>query len=174
LPENNNYVQADHIIFSENDINSAIKIIDFGVSKIHKPGDPPMTAFAGSVRSVAPEIVRRRYGRECDLWSVGVITFFLLTQRMPFNGETSDDIFAKIVTGKFQYPRWAMTGLTKEGRDFIDRLIVVDPMTRMTARQGLSHAWIRGKCKIGEPASSRARIPMVQGTRNWSRSAGRY
>jgi calcium-dependent protein kinase len=160
--------KAEHIIFSGNDFNSAIKIIDFGVSKIHKPGDAPLTAFAGSVRSVAPEVVKRNYGRECDLWSTGVITFFLLTQQMPFNGVTSDDIFAKIVAGRFYYPQWALAGLTEEAKDFINRLIVVDSRKRMTAEQGLTHTWIRGK-KNRQPAPSR---PSTR-ARMRSRSRGR-
>lgn len=158
--------KADHIIFSGNDVNSAIKIIDFGVSTIHKPGDAPLTAFAGSVRSVAPEVVKRSYGRECDLWSTGVITFFLLTQQMPFNGGTSNDIFAKIVAGCFYYPQWAMTGLTEEAKDFINRLIVVDRRKRMTAEQGLYHPWIRRK-KNMQPAPSRP--SMVRRARTRSR-----
>ena len=142
------------------------------MSTIHKPGDAPLTAFAGSVRSVAPEVVKRRYGRECDLWSTGVITYFLLTQQMPFNGGTSDDIFAKIVAGNFYYPQWAMTGLTEEAKDFINRLIVVDPRERMTAEQGLTHPWIRGK-KIRQPAPSRPSTALVRRARTRSRSRGR-
>ena len=138
-------IQAEHLMFAKNDMNSPVKIIDFGVATVHKPGDAPMTAFAGSLRSVAPEVVKRSYGRECDLWSIGVITYFLLTQNMPFNGATSNEVFQKIVSGRFFYPKWTETGLSEESKDFIDRLIVVDPRKRLTARQALNHPWIRGK-----------------------------
>lgn len=85
-------------MLSNSDINSSpIKIIDFGLAIMHNPQiDPPMTAFAGSAFTVAPEVVKRRYGKECDLWSVGVISYFLLTERMPFNANSDKEIFQKI------------------------------------------------------------------------------
>lgn len=121
-----------------------IKIIDFGLATLHDPRtDPPMTAFAGSAFTVAPEVVKRRYGKECDMWSVGVITYFLLTQKMPFNCKADADIFRKIVSGDYGYPKWAETGISEEAKDFIDALLVVDPKRRLTAKQGLTTPWIR-------------------------------
>jgi len=138
-------LKAEHIMLSNSDINSSpIKIIDFGLAIRHDPRiDPPMTAFAGSAFTVAPEVVKQSYGKECDLWSVGVITYFLLTQKMPFNAKTDREIFQKIVTGAYGFPQWTETGLSEEAKDFIDRLLVVDPKRRLTAKQALSHLWIR-------------------------------
>lgn len=132
-------------MFTTSDLNTAtIKIIDFGVATIHDHRtDPPLTAFAGSIRSVAPEVIKRSYNRQCDLWSVGIITYFLLTQQMPFNGLTNQDVLSKIVNGRFYYPTWCATGLSEEVKDFIDRLLVVNPRERLSARQALSHVWIR-------------------------------
>ncbi len=138
------FVQSEHIVFKTEDINSPIKIIDFGVATVHRPGDAPLTAFAGSVRSVAPEIIKGKYGMECDLWSIGVIVFFILTQEMPFDGQSSDKIFQQIVSGIFYYPQWTATGLTEGAKHFIDHLLLVDPRRRMTAKEALSHSWIRG------------------------------
>ena len=150
-------------MFSSNDINSTIKIIDFGVAIIHRLNDPLMTAFAGSVRSVAPEVIKRKYGRECDLWSVGVITYFLLTQQMPFNGSSNDAVFQNICDGRFFYPQWTETGLSEASKDFIDSLLVVDPRERLTAKQALGHAWIRGNYvrASSSRSQSRALVPHV-------------
>ncbi len=135
-------------MFKTEDINSPIKIIDFGVATVHRSGDAPLTAFAGSVRSVAPEIIQGKYSRECDLWSLGVLIFFLLTQEMPFDGPSSDKVFQQIVSGIFYYPQWTATGLTEEVKHFIDHLLVVNPWRRMTAKEAMSHSWIRGKQMI--------------------------
>ena len=129
----------------EGDPNSPIKIIDFGVATLHKPGDPPLNAFAGSMRTVAPEVIKRSYDNQCDMWSVGVVTFFLLTQQMPFNGGTNQEIFQKICSGQFFFPRWTEQGLSEEAKDFIDDLLVLDPRERMTSREALAHPWIRGQ-----------------------------
>lgn len=154
-------------MFSSGDVNSPIKIIDFGVATVHKPTDAPMTAFAGSVRSVAPEVVNRRYGRECDLWSCGIITYFLLMRQMPFDSPTSDpnEIFDKIRGGRFAYPRRAAESVSEEAKDFIDRLLVVDPRKRMTAKQALFHPWISNQTAKKErpqrPSRTRATVPAV-------------
>ena len=129
----------------EGDPNSPIKIIDFGVATLHRPGDPPLSAFAGSLRSVAPEVIKRSYDKQCDMWSVGIVTFFLLTQQMPFNGDTNQEIFQKICSGQFFFPRWTEQGLSEEAKDFIDDLLVLDPRERMTSREALAHPWIRGQ-----------------------------
>jgi hypothetical protein len=138
-------LQPEHIMLSEDDINSHIKIIDFGLATIHGPNDPPMTALAGSAFTLAPEVLKRSYGRECDLWSVGVIAYFLLTSQVPFNAKSDQEIFVKIVNGTYAFPPWAKTGLTDMAKDFIRKLVVVDPKQRMTAKRALSHPWIRGK-----------------------------
>jgi serine/threonine protein kinase len=132
-------------MLSEDGINSHIKIIDFGLAMIHGPNDPPMTALAGSAFTVAPEVLKRSYGRECDLWSVGVIAYFLLTSQVPFNAKSDKEIFAKILNGRYSFPSWAEAGLAKMAKDFIGKLIVVDPKQRMTAKRALSHPWIRTK-----------------------------
>lgn len=141
-------VKAEHLMLSSrSDEHSTVKIIDFGVATTHKPGDAPMTAFAGSMKSMAPEVVKRSYGKECDLWSCGVITYFLLTQQMPFNSPTNNpkEIFEQIKTGRFFYPRWAATGISEDSKDFIDALLEVNPRKRLSAKQALSHPWLRQK-----------------------------
>lgn len=126
------------MMLSHNDINSSIKIIDFGLATIHGPNDPPLTALAGSALTLAPEVIKRSYGKECDLWSVGVIYYFLLTSCMPFNAKTDEEIFAKIVEGKYSYPEWARWGLTEKAKDLVGRLLMVDPKRRLNAKQALS------------------------------------
>ena len=132
-------------MFSKNDQNSDVKIIDFGVATIHPPRAPPLTAFAGSLRSVAPEVVRRSYDRACDLWSVGVTAYFLLTAAMPFDGPAPPDVLRRIARGAYRFPRGAAAELSAEARDFVDGLLQVDVRRRMTARVALEHPWLRGR-----------------------------
>ena len=92
---------------------------------------------------MAPEVIKRSYDKQCDLWSVGVITYFLLTARMPFNAKNDKAIFSKIIAGDYSYPAWTEKGLSDMAKDFIDSLLVVDPRKRLTAKQALSHVFIR-------------------------------
>jgi len=164
-------LKAEHLMYVSKDRESAVKIIDFGVATTHRPGDAPLTAFAGSVRSMAPEVIQRSYGKECDLWSCGVITYFLLTKQMPFDAPSSDpkDIFPKIVKGIFYYPPWTEKGLSEESKDLIDRLIVVDPRKRLTAEQALRHPWIRNR-RVGVEKKRRS----ISQTRPKRRQVQRY
>jgi len=93
------------------------------------------------------------------MWSVGVITYFLITQDMPFNGATSDEIFTAIVSGKFYYPQWTATGLSEEAKDFINRLLVVDPRRRMSAKQALGHPWFMRRNNRSVSITSKALVP---------------
>lgn len=129
-------------MLSSEDITSPIKIIDFGLATIHGPNDPPLTALAGSAFTIAPEVISRSYGKSCDLWSVGVIAYFLLTSCMPFNAKSDEEIFAKILEGKYSYPQWARWGLSEKAKDFIGRLLVVDPKRRVNAKQVLNDVWV--------------------------------
>lgn len=65
------YTQAEHIMMKTTGSKTTVKIIDFGLAVVHNPGDPPLTAFAGSACTVAPEVIQRQYGKEIDLWSIG-------------------------------------------------------------------------------------------------------
>jgi calcium-dependent protein kinase len=137
-------LKAEHIMLSRDDINSQVKIIDFGLAVTHNPdaGDAPLTAFAGSPFTVAPEVIKRSYGKEIDLWSVGVITYFLFTHLMPFNAKSDQEIFKKIKSGQFSYPRKTQMSISSEAKDFIASLLVVDPKERLTAKKALCHPWI--------------------------------
>jgi len=64
-------LKAEHIMMKTTGSKTTVKIIDFGLAVIHNPCDPPLTAFAGSAKTVAPEVIQRQYGKEIDLWSIG-------------------------------------------------------------------------------------------------------
>ena len=117
---------------------------------------------------MSPEVIKRSYDKQCDLWSVGVITYFLLTARMPFNAKNDKDIFSKIIAGEYSYPAWTEKGLSDMAKDFIDSLLVVDPKKRLTAKQALSHVFIRKHNKTQDVNRTRqiskelALVPLVE------------
>jgi calcium-dependent protein kinase len=54
----------------------------------------------GSKYYIAPEVIREKYNYKCDIWSIGVISFILFTGTFPFDGESDDEIFIKILFQK--------------------------------------------------------------------------
>jgi len=77
--------------------NLRVKLTDFGFSCFFQPGEG-QTQVLGSPLYMAPEIIESRnpYDQKVDLWSLGVVTFILLSGRPPFKGRGRDEIFETI------------------------------------------------------------------------------
>jgi len=119
-------------------------IIDFGDAKEIKDDDE-FEDFVGTAFYLAPECVRNRSGKELkksDMWTIGVITFVLLTGRPPFYGRDNKEILKKIIRGKVSFPK--STRLSSSAKDFIRKLIKKKPEDRMSAEQALKHRWLQG------------------------------
>lgn len=80
-----------------------VKIIDFGTSITFKPKQV-IHERLGTPYYIAPEVLEGNYGCQCDLWSVGVIVYIMLSGCPPFNGADDDEIMEKIKKGKFAFP----------------------------------------------------------------------
>ena len=78
---------------------SQIKIIDFGISVFDK--GVPLEESIGTPYYIAPEVWNWSYGKECDLWSAGVIMYIMLSGTPPFNGPTDKEIKDKILKGSY-------------------------------------------------------------------------
>ena len=99
-----------------------------------------MKTFTGSPSFVAPEVIARKYDHMCDMFSVGVTAYFLLTGMLPFDGPTDKETFDLISEGKFEFP--SSLFLSDDAKDFITKLLVVDPKKRLSAGKALNHPWL--------------------------------
>ncbi|ORY96298.1 kinase-like domain-containing protein [Syncephalastrum racemosum] len=124
-----------------------IKISDFGLAKIQQGADP-FESQCGTPNYVAPEILRnvahRAYGKECDLWSVGVMLYICLSGIPPFSDDHSPlPMREQILRGEYEYPSPYCDLISASARDLIDRLLTVDPTKRLTAEEALEHPWMK-------------------------------
>jgi len=120
-----------------------VMISDFGLSRVL--GDESMAFTAcGTPYYVAPEVVSGLgYGREVDLWSIGVITYFLLAGFPPFMGDNLPEIVEQILNADYEFPEPYWNDISPAAKDFVSKLLVVEKGDRLTASQALEHPWIK-------------------------------
>lgn len=116
-------LKPENIIFENNPTSINIKLIDFGLSKLlHKEGKLMITKL-GTPYYVSPEVLEGVYDKRCDLWSIGVIAFILLSGTPPFNGRNEVEVFNKIRCCDYEFNEKQWANISKEAQDFIEKLL---------------------------------------------------
>jgi calcium-dependent protein kinase len=136
-------LKPENFLFASKEENAAIKIIDFGLSRHDDVKAGIMNTKVGTPYYVAPEVLNREYTKSCDIWSIGVITYILLCGYPPFYGDTDNQIFDSVRTGRFDFPSPDWDGISDAAKDFISSLLKRDPSKRLSASNALEHQWIR-------------------------------
>ncbi|XP_030044024.1 death-associated protein kinase 2 isoform X1 [Microcaecilia unicolor] len=122
-----------------------IKLIDFGLAHKIEDGVEFKNIF-GTPEFVAPEIVNYEpLGLAADMWSIGVITYILLSGASPFLGETKQETLANITAVNYEFDEEFFSHTSELAKDFIRKLLVKDTRKRFTIQQALSHPWITSK-----------------------------
>ncbi len=103
-----------------------------------------MSTVVGTPYYIAPEVLRRKYDKSCDLWSVGVIAYTLLCGYPPFNGDTDKEVHDSVQRGQYTFPSEDWSGVSVGAIDFICRLLQMDPRKRMALKEALNHPWLVG------------------------------
>lgn len=85
----------------ESKTKSNIKVIDFGTSSKFDPNKKMKQTF-GTAYYIAPEVLTSHYNEKCDVWSIGVILYILLSGRPPFDGKDDKEIVKKVRIGYFE------------------------------------------------------------------------
>lgn len=142
-------LKPENILLSSKQRYTDVKISDFGLAKISR--DYPRTlprsrSICGSDFYLAPEVIKQEeYGREIDIWAVGVITYVLLSGSLPFFHQVLHKLYRQIVERDVSFPEEAWRNVSKGALDFILRLLQVNAGDRLTADQCLGHPWLRGQ-----------------------------
>ncbi|CAL0328498.1 unnamed protein product [Lupinus luteus] len=135
-------LKPENFLFVNKQEDSPLKTIDFGLSMFFKPGEIFMDVV-GSPYYVAPEVLRKRYGPEADVWSAGVILYILLSGVPPFWAESEQGIFEQILRGDLDFDSEPWPQISESAKDLVRKMLVRDPRWRMTAHQVLCHPWIQ-------------------------------
>jgi serine/threonine protein kinase len=139
-------LKAENILIGE---NKELKICDFGLAryKNNKDGKNALfTSLAGSEDYVAPEIIKPNgyKGCSCDIWSLGVLLFFMLFGYLPFSSNAFDaeqhknETYNNILKGQIN---WKDHILSSNVIDLLKHMLTNDPTKRYTINDIILHSW---------------------------------
>jgi serine/threonine protein kinase len=103
-------------------------------------------SFLGTRGYLAPEMLQRHaYDKAIDVWALGIIVFVLLCGCLPFDDDSSRITSEVVARKKFalRFPRWA-SNLSPSAKELLQKLLDVNPKTRITAEEALRHPWVTG------------------------------
>ncbi|KAJ5071350.1 serine/threonine-protein kinase fhke-related [Anaeramoeba ignava] len=139
-------LKPENILLVSPTDDTKIKITDFGFGKIIQQSQK-MNTFLGTFHYLAPEVIRKAgrggYGKSCDIWSCGIILFFLLFGKLPFSEERKEKSLPnQILDMDYVIPNSPKVSIA--AINLIRRILVADPEYRLTAKDILEHPWIKG------------------------------
>ncbi|KAG7230579.1 hypothetical protein INR49_025296 [Caranx melampygus] len=166
-------LKPENILCERADKISPVKICDFDLGsgiKLNSDSSPISTPElltpCGSAEYMAPEVVEAFseeatiYDKRCDLWSLGVILYIMLSGYPPFVGRCGGDcgwelgepchtcqntLFESIQEGKYEFPEKDWAHISSSAKDLISKLLVRDAKNRLSASQVLQHPWVQGR-----------------------------
>lgn len=146
-------LKPENFLLDEPDHDKAtIVATDFGLGVFYHPGQV-FTDLVGSPYYVAPEVLDNHYNEKADVWSVGVICYILLSGAPPFNGDSDDEIYARIKKGKYDVDSAPWPGISAEAKDAIKKMLTKDAKRRPSAAEMLHHPWVMEDGEYRSPSS---------------------
>uniref|UniRef100_A0A1J3D0N8 non-specific serine/threonine protein kinase n=1 Tax=Noccaea caerulescens TaxID=107243 RepID=A0A1J3D0N8_NOCCA len=139
-------LKPENFLFANKKENSPLKAIDFGLSIFFKPGEK-FSEIVGSPYYMAPEVLKRNYGPEIDIWSAGVILYILLCGVPPFWAESEQGVAQAILRGIIDFKREPWPNISETAKSLVRQMLEPDPKRRLTAKQVLEHPWIQNAKK---------------------------
>ena len=142
-------LKPDNIIFespNEEEENDDIlnlldlKLLDFGLSCRIKKNEK-LNNTVGTAYFIAPETIKGEYDEKCDMWSIGVILYYILSGKFPFIGNSNLEVFEKIQKNEPVFKN-IFKDISQKAIDFIKKCLVKNPDERLSAIECLSHPWL--------------------------------
>ena len=138
-------IKAENILLDQ---NFQIKLSDFGLSKHLHASNELMHTSVGSPNYAAPELITHSmYTSACDIWSIGVLLYYMATGTLPFQSNNIHKLYNKILSGYVPFN----TEINFELRDLISKMLQVNPAQRITIDGIFNHPWVRRAINVNIP-----------------------
>uniref|UniRef100_A0A3P9J679 non-specific serine/threonine protein kinase n=1 Tax=Oryzias latipes TaxID=8090 RepID=A0A3P9J679_ORYLA len=159
-------LKPSNILYVDESGNAeSIRICDFGFSKQLRAENGLLMTPCYTANFVAPEVLKKQgYDAACDIWSLGVLLYTMLTGFTPFaNGpeDTPEEILARIGSGNFSLTGGNWNTVSAEAKDLVSKMLHVDPHKRLTAGQVLRHPWVMHRDQLPKYTLNRQDTPLL-------------
>uniref|UniRef100_A0A673I6M4 Ribosomal protein S6 kinase n=1 Tax=Sinocyclocheilus rhinocerous TaxID=307959 RepID=A0A673I6M4_9TELE len=149
-------LKPENLLFTDDTENSEIKVIDFGFARLKPPDNQLLKTPCFTLQYAAPEILKYDgYDESCDLWSLGVILYTMLSGQVPFqcHGKSlmhtsAEEIMRKIKQGDFSFEGEAWRNVSNQAKDLIQELLTVDPDKRIKMCGLRYNAWLQDDSQL--------------------------
>ncbi|KAI9314429.1 kinase-like domain-containing protein [Dichotomocladium elegans] len=139
-------LKPENLLFKNPDTNSDLAICDFGIAVLADDNAATVQTACGSPGYVAPEVLlHKSCGAPVDMWALGVITYTLLSGYQPFQSEDEQELIDQITHARYEFHGKYWRTVSQDARDFIRRLLSLDPAARPTASEALKDKWLVGR-----------------------------
>lgn len=155
-------MKLDNILIKGDHEYGEVKIADFGLSALIRHENrsydrnysTKRKEFSGLVDMwgtacyFAPEVIDKRYGPQADMWSAGCILYEMLCGEHPFEAESDDELYSKIQHARFSLEGKAWDAVSDNAKDLLRKILVVSPISRLSATEAMSHPWIQAEADL--------------------------
>ncbi|XP_065170694.1 ribosomal protein S6 kinase 2 beta isoform X2 [Atheta coriaria] len=143
-------LKPENILFSSEDRTPAsMTICDMGFAKQLRADNGLLMTPCYTANYVAPEVLKRQgYDAACDIWSLGIILYILLSGKSPFSTKPNDtptQILQRISCGKLNFNDRVWSGISQAAKDLVSDMLHISPQRRPTAMQLTNNPWVKGK-----------------------------
>ena len=134
-------LKPENIMLDNNSTNGYpyVKLIDFGTAKFRETEYE--NQLIGSPYFIAPEVIDKKYTNKCDIWSIGIILYFIISKKKPFTGFSLKEIFNSIKEDEINLKTGAFNFVSDELKDLLKKLLTKNPDERISADEALQHKW---------------------------------
>ncbi|XP_004687364.1 PREDICTED: myosin light chain kinase 2, skeletal/cardiac muscle [Condylura cristata] len=148
-------------ILCVNTTGHLVKIIDFGLARRYNPNEKLKVNF-GTPEFLSPEVVNYdQISDKTDMWSMGVITYMLLSGLSPFLGDDDTETLNNVLSANWYFDEETFEAVSEEAKDFVSNLIVKDQGARMSAAQCLAHPWLNNLAEKAKRCNRRLKSQIL-------------
>lgn len=130
-----------NLLLSDNSAEAQPKIVGFSHSQM-KADREPIDLTCLNFEHISPDFLDEDYDEKTDIWSLGIIVYQLLVQKLPFASKKKKEILESIYKGDLDFDNPTFLNLSHNAQDFVKKLLKRDKNERMSAMDALTHPYL--------------------------------